>query len=101
MDELVGALDSKLFRALIDPTRVQILKYLLLQGRADISTIAEHLPQDRSVISRHLNLMAEAGLLVAEKQTRHRFYRLNCEIFLRQFETIAENIRGCMKECCL
>jgi len=94
------ALDSKMFKVLTDPTRTQILRFLLLNGRADISTIAEHLPQDRSVISRHLNMMAEAGLLLAEKKTRHRFYTLNGETFLREFETVVENIRTCMKACC-
>lgn len=98
VDDLIKALDSKMFKALSDPTRTLILKYLLLNGRSDISTIAEHLPQDRSVISRHLNMMAEAGLLVARKETRHRFYMLKGEVFLHEFETILENIRTCMDE---
>jgi DNA-binding transcriptional ArsR family regulator len=96
VDDLVKALDSKMFKALTDPTRTLILKYLLLNGRSDISTIAEYLPQDRSVISRHLNMMAEAGLLVAKKETRHRFYILKGEAFLHEFETIVKNIRICM-----
>ena len=100
LDDLVKALDSKMFKALTDPTRTQILKFMMLNGRADISTIAAHLPQDRSVISRHLNMMAEAGLLVAEKETRHCFYTINCETFLQEFETIAANLRTCIAECC-
>ncbi|MCK4816394.1 transcriptional regulator, partial [bacterium] len=52
VEDLVEALDSKMFKALTDPTRTQILKYLMLNGRSDVSTIAEHMPQDRSVISR-------------------------------------------------
>ena len=62
-EELVEAVDSKFFKTLSEPVRVQILKYLMLNGRADIQTIAENMPQDRSVISRHLNLMQEAGIL--------------------------------------
>ncbi len=100
LDDLVKALDSKMFKALTDPTRTQILKYLMLNGRADISTIAKHLPQDRSVISRHLNMMAEAGMLVAEKETRHRFYMINCETFLHEFEAIVANLKSCIAECC-
>ena len=100
LDDLVKALDSKMFKALTDPTRTQILKFLMLNGRADISTIAAHLPQDRSVISRHLNMLAEAGLLIAEKETRHRFYMINCEIFLREFESIVANLKTCIAECC-
>ena len=96
VDDLVEALDSKMIKALTDPTRALLLKYLLLNGRSDVSTIAEHMPQDRSVISRHLNMMAEAGLLVAKKETRHRFYMLKGEAFLHEFETIVKNIRSCM-----
>ncbi len=97
-DQLVKTLDSKMFKALTDPTRTQILRFLLLQGRADISTIAENLPQDRSVISRHLNMMAEAGLLTAVKETRHRFYMLNGAAFLEEFERAAANLKNCLKE---
>jgi len=100
LDDLVMALDSKMFKALTDPTRTQILKFLMLNGRADISTVAAHLPQDRSVISRHLNMLAEAGLLVAEKETRHRFYTINCETFLHEFENIVVNLKTCIAECC-
>lgn len=100
LEDLIKALDSKMFKALTDPTRTQILKFLMLNGRADISTIAEHLPQDRSVISRHLNMMAEAGLLIAEKETRHRFYMINCQTFLHEFETIVAHLKTCIAQCC-
>lgn len=100
LDELVKALDSKIFKALTDPTRTQILKFLMLHGRADISTIANYFPQDRSVISRHLYMLGEAGLLSMEKETRHRFYSVNGEKFLRVFESIISNLKACINECC-
>ena len=100
LDDLVKALDSKMFKALTDPTRTQILKFLMLNGRSDISTIATNLPQDRSVISRHLNMMAEAGLLIGEKETRHRYYNINCETFLEGFEAVVANLKTCIAECC-
>ncbi len=100
LDDLVKSLDSKLFKALTDPTRTLILKFLMMNGRCDISTVAANLPQDRSVISRHLNMMAEAGLLVAEKETRHRFYTINCEAFLHEFEGVVANFKTCIAECC-
>jgi DNA-binding transcriptional ArsR family regulator len=100
VDNLVKALDSKVIKALTEPARAQILKFLLLNGRADISTIAEALPQDRSVISRHLNMLAEAGIVIAEKDTRHRYYTIDAATFLNEFEAIVDNIRKCMAECC-
>jgi DNA-binding transcriptional ArsR family regulator len=100
VDDLVKALDSKVIKALTEQTRAQILKFLMLNGRSDISTIAEYLPQDRSVISRHLNMLAEAGIVIAEKETRHRFYTINGAVFLNEFEEIVDNIKKCMAECC-
>lgn len=100
VNDLVKALDSKVVKALTEPARAEILKFLMLNGRSDISTIAENLPQDRSVISRHLNLLAEAGIVIAEKETRHKFYTINGSAFLKEFEGITENIKKCMAECC-
>ena len=100
VDELVKALDSKVIKALTEPARAQILKFLMLNGRSDISTIAGALPQDRSVISRHLNMLAEAGVVIAEKETRHRYFTINGAAFLSEFETIVASIRKCMMECC-
>lgn len=99
-EELVEVLDSKFFKTLSEPVRVQILKFLMLNGRSDIGSIAENMPQDRSVISRHLNLMQETGILISEKESRHMFYSINGQPFLEKLVDITEKIRKCMKECC-
>jgi DNA-binding transcriptional ArsR family regulator len=99
-EELVEILDSVFFKTLSEPGRVQILKFLLLNGRSDIGTIAEQMPQDRSVISRHLNLMNKAGLLTSEKETRHIYYAINAQMFLEKVEGIAGKLRACMLVCC-
>ena len=100
LDELVKSFESKVFKAITEPARAQIIKFLMMNGRSDISTISKHLPQDRSVISRHLNMMAEAGILIATKETRHMYYTINCQAFLDQFEKITNGIRECMEICC-
>ena len=98
-NELVTVLDSKFFKSLSEPVRVEILRYLLLNGRADIGTIAQDMPQDRSVISRHLNLMLEAGILVCEKESRHMFYSINAAAFLEKFTNITALVKTCVNEC--
>jgi DNA-binding transcriptional ArsR family regulator len=100
LDELVEVFDSKFFKTLSEPVRVEILKFIMLNGRADIGTIAEHMPQDRSVVSRHLNLMNEVGILTCEKESRHMFYEINAHTFLNKLENIAKQIKKCMEECC-
>ncbi len=100
VEDLAGNLDSKFFKSLSEPARQQLLKYLLLNGRCDIGTIAEHLPQDRSVISRHLQLMQEAGILISEKEGRFVYYSINGQEFLAKLESLAAQVRACVPICC-
>ena len=100
LDGLVKNFDSKFFKTLSEPVRLEILKFLMENGRADVGTIAEHMPQDRSVISRHLNLMFEAGILNCEKETRHMFYEVNGTNFIDKLENVTGQIRQCINECC-
>jgi len=58
----IGVLDTRFLKALTDPTRVQIVKKLILLGACDVSTIAQGLSQDRSVVSRHLNTLEQARI---------------------------------------
>ena len=99
-EKLVRALDSKFFKALSEPVRIQILKYLLLNGRADISAIAAAMPQDRSVVSRHLNLMQAAGLLTSAKIGRHVYYEIDGQMFVRKLQRVLANIQTCLPWCC-
>ena len=101
---LVGKLaknfDSKFFKSLSEPVRQQLIKYLMLNGRSDIGTIAKHLPQHRSVISRHLQLMEEAGILICEKEGRYVYYSINGKEFLAKLESLVDQIRVCIPICC-
>ena len=98
--ELVQFCDSRLFKSLAEPVRVEILGFLILNGRSDIASIAAAFTQDRSVISRHLNTLADAGILRAEKQARHIFYELDGNALLGKFEHLTGQIRECMQVCC-
>jgi DNA-binding transcriptional ArsR family regulator len=100
LDDLVDVLDSRLFKTLSEPVRIEILRFLIQNGRADIAAIAEKLPQDRSVISRHLSLMSEADLLKTEKEGRHVFYEVNGPTFLERLEDIVASIKNCLSVCC-
>lgn len=99
LGELSDVLDSRFLKALSEPVRIKILKFILLNGRADIATIAQDMPQDRSVISRHLNLMREVGILICEKENRHIFYEIDGKAFLGKLERITELVRQCLPLC--
>jgi DNA-binding transcriptional ArsR family regulator len=99
VEKLAETFDSKFFKSLSEPVRIQIMKYLILHGRSDIATIASHLPQDRSVISRHLNFMQEVGILRSVKETRHVFYEINCDGFLSRLQNVTGQLKECINEC--
>lgn len=100
VQNFLSVFDSKIFKTLSEPVRREILKVLLLHGRSDIGAIAQQLPQDRSVISRHLQLMHEVGILNCTKESRFRYYSINGEHFLAAFEKFSEELKCCLDECC-
>src|SRR5262252_6904434 len=65
-----------LWRALADPTRCQILD-LLRQRPLITGAIAAHFPVSRIAVMRHLEVLAEAGLVTSRKRGRERWHYLN------------------------
>ena len=63
------------FSAAAEPTRRRILQLLASEPRT-VSDIAAEFPVTRSAISQHLLLLADAGLVAAEKAGRQRIYRV-------------------------
>jgi DNA-binding transcriptional ArsR family regulator len=73
----VEAIAEQVFTALADPTRRTILAALAAGGPATATDLAERLPITRQAIAKHLALLSEAGLVIAEPGERRRVrYRL-------------------------
>ena len=72
------AVAQEVFAALADPTRRSILAQLATRGPATATDLAAVLPISRQAIAKHLGLLTEAGLVVAEPGERRRVrYRLH------------------------
>jgi DNA-binding transcriptional ArsR family regulator len=68
---------EEVFAALADPSRRTILAVLASRGPATATDLAARLPISRQAITKHLVLLTEAGLVVAEPGERRRVrYRL-------------------------
>ena len=63
------------FSAAAEPTRRRILQLLAAHPRT-VTEIAAEFTVTRSAISQHLLVLAEAGLVDAEKLGRQRMYRV-------------------------
>ena len=71
------AVAQEVFTALADPSRRAILAALAATGPATATDLAARLPITRQAIAKHLALLGEAGLVVAEPGERRRVrYRL-------------------------
>lgn len=72
-DRLVGV-----FRALADPTRLEILRLVSAQaGPACVCDLVDHFELSQPTISHHLKALREAGLLTVTKVGIWSFYALD------------------------
>ncbi len=72
------AVAEAVFAALAEPTRRGILSALAAHGPSTATDLAALLPISRQAIAKHLELLADAGLVLAEPGERRRIrYRVN------------------------
>ena len=72
------AVAEAVFAALAEPTRRGILSPLAARGPMTATDLAGQLPISRQAITKHLELLAAAGLVLAEPGERRRIrYRVN------------------------
>jgi DNA-binding transcriptional ArsR family regulator len=96
----LAILDADFFRALCEPPRLEVLRRLIEIGRADIATVAELLPQDRSVVSRHLQVLERAGIVRATREGRNVFYEIDGPAVLAKFRELLAFTERLVPLCC-
>jgi len=93
---LTAAFTPRLFKALGDPNRLAILSSLATQrGPRTVSDIATCCPIDLSVVSRHLGLLRDAGIVDAEKRGRQVYYRVRYHELAATLRRLADAIEAC------
>ncbi|MBM3499134.1 MAG: winged helix-turn-helix transcriptional regulator [Armatimonadetes bacterium] len=93
---LPGIPDARFFRALCDPTRLRIMA-LLVEARQPrtVSEVAEGFPVDVSVVSRHLAVLRDQGILLAERQGKEVRYSVNYEFLVSALHGFARAVEAC------
>ena len=87
---LTGA--ALLFAALGDPTRLTLLQQLADGGPASISTLADTQSMTRQGVTKHLHVLAAAGIIDGSRQGREQVWALNPKRLIdgrRHLEVIA------------
>lgn len=89
-------LDPGLFKALCDPTRASLLACIAKCGRScSVGEVAECCSVDVSVVSRHLTMLAQAGLLESTKKGRTVSYSVRYADLARSLRSLADAIEDC------
>ena|SRR5688572_8125436 len=73
--QLAGA--AILFAALGDQTRLALLQRLSHEGPASISVLAETFDVTRQAVTKHLNVLSDAGILEGRREGREHVWALN------------------------
>lgn len=100
IDAAIESLDEAFFKALCEPSRVAVFKRVLMLGRADVGEIAQELPQERSVVSRHLQVLHDAQIVKATKVGRQVFYEVNGGAIVERLEGLLQRTKGLVSLCC-
>jgi ArsR family transcriptional regulator len=74
-EQEIYRLHSRLCAGLADPKRVLLL-YALSESPRSVSELAEALQLPQPSASRHLKILRERGLVIAERQGQSVFYKL-------------------------
>jgi DNA-binding transcriptional ArsR family regulator len=67
---------DRIFFALADPTRREVIRRLSREGPVTVSDLARALPVTRQAVAKHLAALDEAGLISAEREGRRKRYQL-------------------------
>jgi DNA-binding transcriptional ArsR family regulator len=82
------------FRALADPTRVQILNLIAsARNPLTVGQVVEQVPVGQSTVSAHLKILAQAGFLIPDRQGITTIYRVN-ERCIACFPSAADVVMG-------
>ena len=89
-------LEPRFFKALCEPSRLALLAQLAQCGRpCTVTELARCCPQNFSVVSRHLVVLRDAGILAAEKRGKEVHYCVQFTNLAGTLRTIADAIDAC------
>lgn len=97
MHGLDGRQMTKVFKALSDGTRQEILRLLESQQHT-VGEIVGNFQLSQPTISRHLSVLKEADLVLDQRQGQNVIYRLNAEALSGSMRQFFGQFRSCQEE---
>jgi DNA-binding transcriptional ArsR family regulator len=94
LDRVTAAEYASWFRALADPTRIQIVSLLSRRGTPmSVGEIVAAVDVVQSTVSAHLKVLAQVRFLLAEPRGTATYYRIN-DACVSCFPTAADIVMG-------
>jgi ArsR family transcriptional regulator len=91
-------LKAKLFKALSDPVRLDILEFLC-DGEKCVCEIIPHLKLVQPLVSRHLKILKDRGIVSYRKEGNRRLYSItNQQIFRIIDDVTPELVDACTEK---
>ena|SRR5438128_500254 len=84
---------QRLFYALAEPTRRDIIELLASNGQLSATDISDNFAVSAPAISQHLKVLREANFVRVEKRAQQRIYRINPEAMSEIEEWVQEMTR--------
>jgi len=95
--QLLFERQAEIAKAISHPLRIAIVNFLK-DGEQCVCDIAEHIGSERSNVSRHLSVMANAGLLEYHKEGLKVIYRLKCVCIVDFFSCVSRVLKEQAKD---
>jgi ArsR family transcriptional regulator len=83
---------AKVFKALGHPVRLQIVCGLLHKGKCNVNTMVERLHVSQSMISQHINILKNAGIIKGSRDGNIIWYKIESELAISLLKNINLNI---------
>ncbi|GAA3453624.1 ArsR/SmtB family transcription factor [Dactylosporangium matsuzakiense] len=94
LDRATAETYASWFRALADPSRVQIVEYLARQGRPlSVGELVAAVGLAQSTVSQHLKILTEVRFVLVEPVGTARHYRIN-QACIGCFPSAADVVMG-------
>jgi DNA-binding transcriptional ArsR family regulator len=90
-DDLVELVADR-FRALAEPTRIKLLERLR-DGEASVLELTALVGTTQQNVSKHLNLLQNAGIVARRKQGNYAYYRVVDETVYALCETVCGGLQ--------
>ncbi len=84
---------ARRFRVLSEPSRIRLLDRLR-DGERSVNDLAAQLGAGQQNVSKHLSVLADAGILARRKDGNHVYYRIADEDVLALCEQVCGSLAG-------